>query len=333
MAACRSRFAKPGRPSNSAAWRWDFLRWWDDRQSADVLHFFGRMPPYLLLLAHQRGMKVVITELLGGQGARPAWRLNLQRRVMRGLERAAPARLAASLSWRAYRQADACVALTPWEKQLFERLYAVPPARVSVIPNGVEEVFLQSAPAPRDEWLVSVATITEIKRTLELAEAAIAAPDPHLVYWPSFLLGRSVLPPIPAARPGQLALCPLRRAHRRSHPLGSGLPPGSRLRPAQSIREFKSLGAGSRRRWMCAPPERPALVSNYLWPPGHLLPFHRLHPPHLRPPETLPRTRPQPARSNPAALVARRRRSPVGFVSVPLVSLTLGACCDRIRFS
>jgi glycosyltransferase involved in cell wall biosynthesis len=54
-------------------------------------------------------------------------------------------------------------------------LFGAPPERVHVVPNGVEEIFLQSRPVARGPWLVCTATITERKRVCELAEAAVRA--------------------------------------------------------------------------------------------------------------------------------------------------------------
>jgi glycosyltransferase involved in cell wall biosynthesis len=59
------------------------------------------------------------------------------------------------------------------------------PEKIFVVPNGVEEVFFQAAAAPRDRWLVCTATITERKRVLELAQAAIAARSATLDHWQS----------------------------------------------------------------------------------------------------------------------------------------------------
>jgi glycosyltransferase involved in cell wall biosynthesis len=47
-----------------------------------------------------------------------------------------------------------------------------------VVPNGVERVFLDSAPAQRGKWLVCTATIAPRKRVLELAQAAVSARVP-----------------------------------------------------------------------------------------------------------------------------------------------------------
>jgi glycosyltransferase involved in cell wall biosynthesis len=80
--------------------------------------------------------------------------------------------------WDSYRLADACVALTSWEARLMELLFEVSPGKTHVVPNGVEEVFLNSAPVQRGPWLVCTATITERKRVLELAEAAVRAETP-----------------------------------------------------------------------------------------------------------------------------------------------------------
>jgi glycosyltransferase involved in cell wall biosynthesis len=56
------------------------------------------------------------------------------------------------------------------------------PDRVHVIPNGVEEVFFGSSishlPSSRADYLVCTATITERKKVVELAEAAIHAKTP-----------------------------------------------------------------------------------------------------------------------------------------------------------
>jgi glycosyltransferase involved in cell wall biosynthesis len=156
----------------------DFLRWWDADQSGDVLHFFGRMPTPLLQLAQQKGMKVVLTDLLTEQGSRSRWHLGLHAMTIRAMTSALPSAFTASYYWDAYRLADACVALTSWEAHLMTRLFGVPRERTHVVPNGVEAVFLDSPPAERGRWLVCAATITERKRVLELAEAAVRAETP-----------------------------------------------------------------------------------------------------------------------------------------------------------
>jgi glycosyltransferase involved in cell wall biosynthesis len=82
------------------------------------------------------------------------------------------------LSWEVYRQADVCVALTDWEAHLLAYLYGAPGEKIRVVPNGVEDVFLQNTHCERGKWLVCTATITARKCVLELAEAAVLAKTP-----------------------------------------------------------------------------------------------------------------------------------------------------------
>lgn len=57
-------------------------------------------------------------------------------------------------------------------------LFDAPKTRLHVIPSGIEEVFLNSTPDERGLWLVCTATITERKRVLELAQAAVISQTP-----------------------------------------------------------------------------------------------------------------------------------------------------------
>jgi len=50
----------------------DWLRWWDVGQKADLIHYFGRPHPAYIQQCHDKGLKVVMAELLTGLGSRPA---------------------------------------------------------------------------------------------------------------------------------------------------------------------------------------------------------------------------------------------------------------------
>jgi len=154
------------------------VRWWDETQTADLIHFFGRMPADHVRLARQKGVKVVISELLTGPGSRSNLQLRLQKIISRAIERLAPGNFISAFNWESYRIADACIALTPWEAHLMNHLFSAPKERVHVVPNGVEEIFLNAPKAARGQWLVCAATITARKRVLELAEAAVRAQTP-----------------------------------------------------------------------------------------------------------------------------------------------------------
>lgn len=156
----------------------EYLRWWDDTQTGDVLHFFGRIPVWLVQAAHAKNIKVVMSELLTEQGSRPPGRLKRQKLVSKILKRALPSSLVTAFNWESYQLADACIALTSLEADMMNFLFDAPREKLHVVPNGVEDVFLQSRPSSRGKWLVCTATITERKRVVELAEAAVLAKTP-----------------------------------------------------------------------------------------------------------------------------------------------------------
>ena len=156
----------------------DYLRWWDAAQHADIIHFVGRPTSEYIHFAHGRNCRVFVAELLTATGSRSRGELAAQKILTRILRKTLPGTFAVRMAWDAYRLADACIALTPWEAHLMQYLFSAPKERVQVVPNGGEEVFLNSPPAARGPWLVCAATITERKRVLELAEAAVRAHTP-----------------------------------------------------------------------------------------------------------------------------------------------------------
>jgi len=156
------------------------LRWWDGAQTADIVHYFAR-PGWLYAdLVKKAGRSLVISELLTAQSSWSTWR-HLPNRILRQVNRWFGRPFDRRFNWHTYQIADAILALTPWEARLLVELYDAPPERIHVVPNGVEEVFFPVAGAPevaREDFLVCTATITERKRVLELAEAAVAAQVP-----------------------------------------------------------------------------------------------------------------------------------------------------------
>src|SRR5690242_12716568 len=88
------------------------LRWWDEGQTADVLHHFGTIPVHLLRLAQQKGIKVVMSPFMGALGARPGWRRTLQKFAIKFVKLLGPEGLSSTLGWEAFQLADACVAMT-----------------------------------------------------------------------------------------------------------------------------------------------------------------------------------------------------------------------------
>src|SRR6185312_11537362 len=156
----------------------DYLRWWDDRQPADIIHYFGRPTIPYVKQAHAKGIRVVMAQLLTGLGSRSPRVLPFQKAAINLARTALPEMITDRFAWDVYQKVEAAIALTPWEAHLMNYMFGAPKEKVHIVANGVEEVFLQSPAAPRGPWLVCTATITTRKRILELAEAAVSANTP-----------------------------------------------------------------------------------------------------------------------------------------------------------
>lgn len=156
------------------------IRWWDSRQAGDIIHFFGRPSGHFLDRAREKNIRVVISELLTELGSRSAVARHAQRALIRGIQKTMPRFLWARMNWDAFLKADRVIALTSWEGELARQIFRAPPERIRIVPNGVTKEFLQSGEAtdPREDYLVCTATITERKRVLELAQAAVEAKTP-----------------------------------------------------------------------------------------------------------------------------------------------------------
>jgi len=156
----------------------EYLRWWDDRQKADIIHYFGRPSIPYVTLAQSKGIRIVMAELLTGLGSRSAQMLPFQKAAISFARATLPGIATGRFAWDVYSKVDALIAGTSWEAHLMSYIFGAPKAKVHVVLNGVEEVFRQSPVMQRGQWLVCTATIAPRKRVLELAQAAVSANTP-----------------------------------------------------------------------------------------------------------------------------------------------------------
>ena len=158
----------------------EWLRWWDNQQKGNLIHYFGRAHPSYIKQAQGKGIKVVMSELLTGLGSRSAMARKLQKLFMIVAGRVLPKEFTARLCWDAYQIADGYIANTSWEKRLMVEMFSAKAEMVHVVPNGVEEIFFSKSKSKtkNSKLLVCTATITKRKRVVELAEAAIMAQAP-----------------------------------------------------------------------------------------------------------------------------------------------------------
>ena len=156
------------------------VRWWDEDQQANVLHYIGR--PALcseVKLAQEKGLRVVMTEFLDQTSSRTRAQLWRQRVSIRLAQRLLPGMIA-RFSWNVYRELDAMVYAVPHEWEVAKFLFGAHPQRGHIVPHGLDSAALTALrrPLPEEDYLVSLATITPRKNTLLLAEAAQRAQVP-----------------------------------------------------------------------------------------------------------------------------------------------------------
>ncbi len=159
----------------------EYLRWWDETQTGDILHQIGTLDTALISLAHKKGWKVAITILLTDQCNRSERELFVRKLCIRGALIGLPQKLKWRLPWQSFHECDRVIVGLEAERMVLEKVYGVPAERISVVPLGLNEAFLNAGPGSRsDERLICTGTIGPAKNSLELARLAQAAQTPML---------------------------------------------------------------------------------------------------------------------------------------------------------
>jgi glycosyltransferase involved in cell wall biosynthesis len=169
----------------------DYLEWWNDRQTGDILHHFGALPEETIRQAHDKGWKAVNTILLSENCNRPR-RALLWRRVLIRTAMAAPLPQLLRPRFHAFRMCDRVLVALEAEKQILVRSYGVKKRSVRLVPLGLNEPFLKAGPGPRTgDYLISHGTIAPVKNSVELARLASEAKVPVLFVGKPFAAGDS----------------------------------------------------------------------------------------------------------------------------------------------
>lgn len=160
----------------------EWMRWWDDSQTGDIIQAFSPITAAVPYHAREKKIPVVLMTLLSGLCDISPFRLRLKalqdllfKRVpgIRGSFGTLPQQL--------FHLCDHNLVNICSEALMLENIYHVPSGKISVMPAGLSEAFLESAPATRQgDYLISTATITERKNSVELAQLAKAAEVPIL---------------------------------------------------------------------------------------------------------------------------------------------------------
>jgi len=179
----------------------ELTRWWDDQQSADLIHCFGTPNLAYVRMAKRKGISVVNTTLFTATCNRSHRRLRLQGSVVGGLlnlPQIPPWSLIRNqLKWESFRECDSNIVGLEAEKDVLKTVYGVAADRIDLLPLGLSDEFLTAGSGSRsDDYLITTGTITERKRSIELAKMAIQARtpicfvgkpyDPQENYWHRF---------------------------------------------------------------------------------------------------------------------------------------------------
>ena len=169
----------------------DYLQWWNDRQTGDILHHFGALPEETIRQAHDKGWKAVNTILLS-ENCNRSRRALLFRRVLIRTAMAVPLPRLFRLRFHAFRVCDRVLVSLQAEKEILVRSYGVPERSVRLVPLGLKEPFLNAGPGARTgDYLISHGTIAPVKNSVELARLAIEAKVPVLFVGKPFAAGDS----------------------------------------------------------------------------------------------------------------------------------------------
>jgi glycosyltransferase involved in cell wall biosynthesis len=160
----------------------EYLRWWDAGQSGDLIHYFGTCNNDYLNVARNAGRPVVLTTLFSETCNRSRARLARQGWLTRSLlSLPFGGRIKQQLSWQTYHNCAHNIVGLDAERRVLQMVYRVPSGKISTVPLGLPDVYLNAGAGDRSaELLVCVGTITAQKNSVPLARLARAAQVPVL---------------------------------------------------------------------------------------------------------------------------------------------------------
>ncbi len=161
----------------------EYARWWDGKQTGDLIHTFGVPNGTYIEFAKTKRIPIVNTTLFTATCNRPKWQLSLQGAMVSTLMKLPSfppwGAIRSQLIWDSFNQCDLNIVGLNAEADVLRRVYSVPDSKIGIVPLGLPEIFLEAGHGTRNsDHLITTGTITERKRSVELARMAIAAQVP-----------------------------------------------------------------------------------------------------------------------------------------------------------
>ena len=160
----------------------EWLRWWDNSQTGDLIHYFGVPPLCYLQQAKTKKLPVVLTHLLSAQCNRSQIHLKLQGIITRALLKLPGfGSIRNQLNWQSITAANKVIVGLEAERHVLKTVLNLPDDRIATIPLALSNEFFRILPARcTQNHLITTGTISEVKRSVELAQMARAAGVPIL---------------------------------------------------------------------------------------------------------------------------------------------------------
>jgi glycosyltransferase involved in cell wall biosynthesis len=161
----------------------EYLQWWDAKQSADLIHSFGVPDLTYIEFAATKGIPVVNTTLFTATCNRNLLQLSLQGAMVSTLLGIPPlppwGNIRSQLIWSCFNACNLNIVGLEAEADVLKKVYGVPHSKIRIVPLGLQNTFLQAEHSARvTDELITTGTITERKRSIELAQLAISAKVP-----------------------------------------------------------------------------------------------------------------------------------------------------------
>lgn len=161
----------------------EFARWWDGKQTADLVHSFGVPDSAYIQFARSKHMPVVNTTLFTATCNRSRRYLALQGFAVSTLLKIPGippwGSIRGQLTWDSYRKCEKNIVGLEAEARVLETVYGVSRDQIGIVPLGLSEAFLNAGHGSRQHpYLITTGTITERKRSVELARMAHLAKVP-----------------------------------------------------------------------------------------------------------------------------------------------------------
>lgn len=163
----------------------DYLRWWDKNQECDLIHTYSVPDSQFLKFAREKRVPVVCTSLFTANCNRSNRSLKAKGLLVSAVLASRKVPIISMLRefsrWESFRGFDCNIVGLQAEADVLKLVYGVPEANIRIVPLGLSEIFLEAPPATREEdHLITTGTITERKRSVEIAEMAREARVPVL---------------------------------------------------------------------------------------------------------------------------------------------------------